>query len=343
MTEEDTPPVNGTSIIDEVELLRRADIIRHNLKTLYSVDLKRDLTSAEMGAYLTQLLQISQTVKRLYYVPTRFEKPIETLCNLAELLSLLSKAREHATASFIKTKEDTLLFSVTLTYRLMTYEERKTLRELRYLGVKEQKSVDDRLEFVIETPLIDPITFTDEVSKVLRLLLWIDEVSTEPDTEGVVKRSINEFLTQLENTSTLEGNVFEHVEFRFVQPVPAERSVWQFDGKTYTVICSAVLFKAPAESQRVLVVFQDQEGHTSAVSANYWNSHFTKVAVKEPMVVNVQIPQRGEDYTSEAGDFVHIYGIVERGDGTKVVLCGGLEGSPQRSIPLHDFLGFKKV
>jgi len=327
----------------DLELLHRTDVIRNNLRDLHSVDLKLDMSPEEVGVYLSKILRISSAAKLLYYMPERFEKPIETLCNIADVLGLVTKHIGSSVVRLIRTKEETLYFTVELIYRLMTYEERKVLRDLTHLSVREEKLPDGSLRFIIETPLLDPLTFTDEVGKVLKLLLWIDEKEKDSENQAVIKRSVESFLVTIENSGMIENNVYSKTNVRYVQPLPADRSMWEFNGDRFVVVCVATLFKAPKESQRTLIVFQGKDGAISAVSVSYWNENFTKVAA-EPLVEEVvQTPKSGKEYVGPEGEFVHIYDVVERKNGERIVIHGGREGEPQRTTPIHEFLGYKKV
>jgi len=301
------------------------------------------MSPEEVGIYLSKILRIASAAKQLYYMPERFEKPIETLCNIADVLSLISKHIGSSVVRLIRTKEDTLQFTVELIYKLMTYEERKVLRDLTHLSVREEKLPDTSLRFTIETFLLDPLTFTDEVSKVLKLLVWLDEKEKDSEHQTVVKRSIDEFLTMIENSNMIENNLYSKTNLRYVQPLPPERSVWEFDGERFVVVCVAMLFKAPKESQRTLIVFQGKDGVIAAVSVTYWNEHFVRVAVEVPHEEPGEPPKSGEEYIGPEGEFVHIYDVVTRRSGERVVIHGGREGEPQRTTPIHEFLGFKKV
>ena len=324
----------------DLELLHRTDVIRNNLRELHSVDLKLDMSSDEVGVYLSKVLRIASAAKQLYYMPERFEKPIETLCNIADVLGLITKHIGSSSVKLIRTKDDTLQFTVELIYRLMTYEERKVLRDLTYLCVSEEKLPDGALRFTIETFLLDPITFTDEVGKVLKLLAWLDEKEKDTDHQAIIKRSIEEFLVMIENSSMIKNNVYSKTDVRYVKPLPAERSMWESEGERFVVVCVATLYKAPKESQRTLIIFQGKDGAISAVSATYWNEHFTKVAVAPPSEEPLQTPKPGEEYIGPVGEFIKIYDVVERRNGERVVIHGGREGEPQKTTPIHEFFRF---
>lgn len=327
----------------DLELLHRIDIIRNNLQSLHSVDSKIDMTSEEVGAYLSKIHRLANAAKQIYYVPERFEKPIEALCNIADLLSLITKHIGEVMVRLIRTKENTLSFVTELTYRVITYEERKVLRDLTHLKVSEERLPDSTLRFLIQTDLLDPLTFTDEVGKVLKLLLWIDEKEKETPERSVVKRSIEEFLTIIENSDMVTNNLYQKVDVKYIQPLPAEHSMWEFEGQRFIVLSVATLFKASKGSQKTLVVFQNREGEVFAVSSTYWNENFKKVATKEPIPETPPEPQKGEEYIGPAGEFVHVYDVIMRKSGERVVLHGGRDGEPQRATPLQEFLGYKKV
>lgn len=337
------------------KLVRRADQISFSVSRLKEFDSIYSPTLSEVGYYLSDICNLCKAVRDLRCFAYLYDTSIERFMSFAEIFSCISLRPKLTSFIIGKNAEAITSAKVEVHFSLISFSELQIFRNSNWVDIKEESLTNKTVQFNFETDLVDPLTFFDYFSKVIRLSLFILEEENTKANEEIAFTTIESFFTRIEHAMVLKLNLFENTSIEYIYPEPSVGTLWKLKDDIYRVEYIGKNFIEMDKQSLEMVVFtKEGSGECYCIDLKTWGKTFIPykkpISRTEPLPLSeseaaliIQKMTEGSVWCIENSSYVQIVEVRHNEQKEKVLEICDISGEHHREVSIDAFLKLNPI